>query len=151
MLYIVFYICFSVLLSSCATVVPPSGGERDSVPPKILNINPVNKSKNFNATEIIITFDEYIQLKNKSEINFFPEIKPNPIIKIKGRSIIIELSPDLKLNTTHIINFNNSIIDLNESNPLKNFQYVFSTGNIIDTCKLNGLVFTCIFRLSSHF
>ncbi len=141
MLYIVFYICLSVLLSSCASVVPPSGGEKDVLPPKILNIYPENQSVNFKTNEIIIHFDEYIQLENESEIHFFPEIKPQPKIKVKGKSIIVELSSDLKLNTTHIINFNNSIVDLNESNPLKNFKYVFSTGSVIDTCKLSGGVF----------
>ncbi len=144
MTHIAFYICLLFLLSSCATVVPPSGGEKDSSPPKLLSVIPENQTINFNGNSVTLFFDEFIQLKNKSEINFFPEIQPRPSIKIKGKSIIIEFLTELKLNTTHIINFNSTIIDLNESNPLQNFQYVFSTGNMIDTCKLNGLAFDLI-------
>ena len=141
MLYIVFYICFYFLLSSCATVVSPSGGEKDIFPPKILSSYPKNESVNFNENQIIINFDEYIQIKNRSEINFFPEINPRPTIKTKGRSIVINLSSGLRPNTTHIINFNKSIVDLNESNPLNDFEYVFSTGSFIDTCSLSGSIF----------
>ncbi len=133
--------CFYFLLSSCATVIPPSGGEKDTSPPKIIDLSPANESVNFKKKEIVFGFDEYIQIKNQSEINFFPEIKPRPKIKIKGKSIIVEFLANLKPNTTHIINFNKSIVDLNESNSLENFQYVFSTGDLIDTCRLSGAVF----------
>ena len=141
MLYIVFYICFSLLLSSCATVVAPSGGEIDKLPPALVFAKPNNQSVNFTEKEIFLVFDEYIQIKNKPDVSFFPEINPKPTIRIRGKSVIIEFPEELKPNTTHIINFNNSIVDINESNPLKNFQYVFSTGNIIDTCRLSGGVF----------
>lgn len=141
MLYIVFYICLNLLLSSCATVIAPSGGDKDVLPPEILYAHPKNKSINFEENEILISFNEYVQIKNSSQINFFPEIKPKPLIKVKGKTIVINLQDSLKLNTTYTLNFNNSIVDINESNPLRNFQYVFSTGSIIDTCKLNGFVF----------
>jgi len=149
MLYIVFYICFSFLFSSCATVIPPSGGEKDTSPPKVIELFPANQSVNFNKKEIIFNFDEYVQIKNQSEINFFPEIKPRPKIKTKGKSIIVEFLTNLKPNTTHIINFNGSIVDLNESNSLKSFQYVFSTGGFIDTCSLSGSVFDLKYNLKT--
>ena len=133
--------CFSFLLTSCATIVPPSGGEKDTTAPKIIYSQPANQSVKFTGKRIVFHFDEYIQIKNKLEISFFPEIKPAPKIIAKGKSIVIELLDDLKPNTTHIINFNNSIVDINESNPLENFQYVFSTGEIIDQCQLSGGVF----------
>tara|TARA_B100000945_G_scaffold315451_1_gene314658 strand:- start:924 stop:1973 length:1050 start_codon:yes stop_codon:yes gene_type:complete len=133
--------CFYLLLNSCATVVAPSGGEIDTLPPKLVFTTPNNQSVNFTQNEILLVFDEYIQIKNKSEVNFFPEINPRPTIIIRGKSIILELPGELKPNTTHIVNFNSSIVDINESNPLKNFKYVFSTGDIIDTCQLIGDVF----------
>tara|TARA_B100001758_G_C18382276_1_gene597940 strand:- start:484 stop:1545 length:1062 start_codon:yes stop_codon:yes gene_type:complete len=147
MLYIVFYICFSFLLSSCATVIPPSGGEKDTSPPRVIDLLPSNQSVNFTKKEIVFYFDEYVQIKNQSEINFFPEIKPKPKIKTKGKSIIVEFLADLTPNTTHIINFNGSISDLNESNSLENFQYVFSTGGFIDTCRLSGSIFDLKYNL----
>jgi hypothetical protein len=32
------------------------------------------------------------------------------------------------------------IQDINESNPIKNFTYVFTTGSVIDTGKLSGRI-----------
>jgi len=140
MLYIVFYI-FVCVFASCATIVSPSGGEKDVVPPLVLSVFPKNESINFKSSEIKITFDEYVKINDRSQINFFPEIKPNPSINIKGKSIFIKLDSELKKNTTYIINFNNSIVDLNESNQLKGYQYVFSTGNEIDSCGLSGFIY----------
>ncbi len=126
---------------SCATVISPSGGEKDFTPPVILSVFPKNASINFKSPEVRITFDEYVRINDRSQINFFPEIKPNPNISTKGKSIFIKLDSELKNNTTYIIDFNNSIVDLNESNPLKDYQYVFSTGNDIDSCALSGFVY----------
>lgn len=133
--------CLGFLFSSCATVISPSGGDKDVFPPEIVHIYPRNQSINFEENKIEIVFDEYVKIKNKSQINFFPKLETNPIIKVKGKTIVINIQGSLKLNTTYTLNFNNSIVDINESNPLRNFQYVFSTGSVIDTCKLNGFVF----------
>ena len=115
--------CFLILLHSCATIVPPSGGEKDTSPPNILNTTPLNRSINFKEDKIQINFNEYIQV-DKSNIIFFPPINPAPSIKVKGRSIILNLETDLIDNTTYIVNFNNSIKDLNESNELNNFKFI---------------------------
>lgn len=141
MLYIVFYICFSFFVSSCATIVSPNGGEKDVTPPLVLSVFPKNESINFKSSEVKITFDEYVKITDKSQISFFPEISPRPNIIIKGKSIFIKLDSKLKNNTTYIINFNNSIVDLNESNQLKDYRYVFSTGSEIDSCGLSGFIY----------
>lgn len=135
--------CLWILMffASCATVIPPSGGEKDVAPPKILQISPINKMTNFNTNEITVFFDEYIELKNESDIFCYPIIEPFPEIKTKGRSLVIKLHGELKLNTTYIINFNNSIVDINESNVLEGFKYFFSTGPVIDTCQVVGSTF----------
>ena len=149
MLYIVFYI-FVCVFASCATIVSPSGGEKDVAPPLVLSVFPKNESINFKSSEIKITFDEYVKINDRSQINFFPEIKPNPSINIKGKSIFIKFDSKLKNNTTYIVNFNNSVVDLNESNQLKNYRYVFSTGGKIDTCSLFRSIYSLI-NNSTHY
>ena len=139
-MYIVFYICFFILLNSCATIVPPSGGEKDTSPPEILNTTPLNGSVNFKEDKIQINFNEYIQI-DKSNIIFFPPINPAPSVKIKGKSVILNFETELIDNTTYIVNFNKSIKDLNESNELNNFKFVFSTGGVLDSCVIKGSVF----------
>ena len=131
--------CFLILLNSCATIVPPSGGEKDTSPPEILSTTPLNKSINFKEDKIQINFNEYIQV-DKSNITFFPPINPMPSIKIKGKSVILNFETDLIDNTTYIVHFNKSIKDLNESNELNNFQFIFSTGSVLDSCVVKGSV-----------
>jgi len=116
----------------------PSGGEVDLDPPKVTHIIPNHETIDFNSDQIAIFFNEYIQIKNQNDIVSFPEIVPFPKIKTKGKSIIIEFEESLKDSTTYIISFNNSIVDINESNILENFNYVFSTGPNIDTCTISG-------------
>ena len=128
-----------VLLNSCATIVPPSGGEKDTSPPEILSTSPLNRSINFIEDKIQINFNEYIQV-DKTNIIFFPPINPAPSVKIKGRSVILNFETDLTDNTTYIVNFNNSIKDLNESNELNNFKFIFSTGGVLDSCVVKGSV-----------
>ena len=51
-------ICF--LLSSCANIVMPTGGEKDIIPPKLLKTLPENNTINFKETSILFEFDENI-------------------------------------------------------------------------------------------
>ena len=140
MINIVFYICFALFTSSCANIIMPSGGEIDKTAPKIISILPENNSLNFNSNKIVITFDEYVKINNASSINFFPNIEPPPIIKTEKTSVVVELTERLKNNTTYTINFNNSIVDLNEGNVFKNLKYIFATGEKIDSCKIIGKI-----------
>ncbi|MFT4756635.1 MAG: hypothetical protein ACI91R_001282 [Vicingaceae bacterium] len=128
-------------LSSCAQVVAPTGGEKDTTAPEVLEINPRNETLNFNSKEIEIEFDEYVVLKNlKNQLLVSPPLKYSLQGRTKGKKLIFEIKDTLKANTTYVLNFGNAIVDLNEGNPIPNFQYVFSTGSIIDSLTLSGTV-----------
>lgn len=139
------YIYLFVALIGCANILPPSGGERDITAPVFIKSSPENFSINFNSNNIVLYFDEYINLKNIDNIRITPSCLPKPVITRKNKSVIVNLNCDLKKNTTYTITFNNSIIDLNEGNEVKNLKYVFSTGNIIDSCYLTGNVSDFLF------
>lgn len=138
------------LLSSCAQQVVPTGGKKDEIPPKVISYNPNNKSVNFNQKKIQLKFDEYITIKDPSQIIISPILKPKPTIESDGKEISIEfLQAKPQENTTYTINFSNSITDVNEGNTLTNFSYVFSTGPYIDSNKVYGSIqntFTNIFE-----
>ncbi|MFT6165389.1 MAG: hypothetical protein ACJAV5_000362 [Vicingaceae bacterium] len=137
----IFTIYSIVLLSACAQVVAPTGGERDLTPPEILSLIPENQSLNFNAPTFILEFDEYVVLKKlKDQLLVSPPLMYSLESKIKGKKLIFTIKDTLKENTTYVFNFGNAIVDLNEGNPLSNFQYVFSTGPIIDSLSLSGKV-----------
>lgn len=70
----------------------------------------------------------------------YPHFKNIPLIDARLNSIRIRISDTLLENTTYSIQFGNAIKDVNEGNILKNFTYVFSTGDKIDTGKLKGKV-----------
>lgn len=131
--------CF--LLVRCAQIVVPSGGPKDMKPPIVEKYIPDSAATNFNAKNITIAFDEYIQLTDvQKEMTISPPMRVQPEAKVKGKLLLIELKDTLKKNTTYVINFGSSIRDFTESNAKTDFRYIFSTGSIIDTLKMTGTV-----------
>ena len=63
-----------------------------------------------------------------------------PEIKLKGKSVIIEFQEPLRDNTTYNIFFGESVTDLTENNPVSNFQYIFSTGDVLDSLIIEGQI-----------
>jgi hypothetical protein len=127
--------------TGCANMIPPSGGVRDTIPPKLITASPKDSSKNITTNKIVLTFDEFIEVKEIAEnIVVSPLPKNNPLIEYKLKNVTIKLKDSLEANTTYTINFGKSIRDVNEGNEAKNFTYTFSTGNIIDSNSLSGKI-----------
>ena len=123
----------------CANVVSPSGGPKDTIPPIVLQSVPENQTANFHDKEIHITFDEYVTLNNpNSNIFISPPLEKNPEYRLSGKSLIIKFKEALKPDVTYSINFGEAIKDLHEGNVFKNYSFVFSTGENIDTLTLEG-------------
>jgi len=135
------YICLVLLSTQCAQITPLTGGKKDTTPPKVVKFNPANTSLNFNSKIIEIEFDEYIALKDVAgQFIITPQTKVNPDIQASGKKLKIIFSDSLLPNTTYKLAFGNAITDINESNVLQNFEYIFSTGTAIDSLKLSGQV-----------
>ncbi|HWD90302.1 MAG TPA: Ig-like domain-containing protein [Mucilaginibacter sp.] len=126
---------------SCASIQKPQGGPRDRTPPKLLKATPPNMTRNFNAKQIRLDFDEFFTLKNQAaEISVSPAQEKTPNIYYRKKTIIVDFKDTLQKNTTYVINFGKSIADVNEGNILNNFTYVFSTGPHIDSLSVSGTV-----------
>lgn len=129
------------LLDRCANPISPQGGPKDIIPPKVTGCIPPNYSTNFKGDEIKITFDEFFAIKDPTnQITISPPEINKPDYRIRGKSILIKLNDTLRSNTTYSINFGDAIADITENNILKNFYYVFSTGNYVDSLSLKGKV-----------
>lgn len=129
------------IFSSCASVQSPTGGPRDTIPPKIVRETPKNLSRNFKEKQILIQFDEFVKLNNEfTEISITPALDVLPEFKAKKQNLEIKFTQPLEENTTYTINFGKAITDVNESNILTNYTYVFATGNQIDSLTLSGNV-----------
>lgn len=139
----IIWVSFSIILliQACASMQQPQGGPKDLEPPKILSETPANYSKNFAAKKIIFEMDEYFKLSNEySEISISPTQELPPAFRIKQKKLEIELKDTLEQNTTYTINFGKAVSDVNESNLLKNYSYVFATGDKIDSLQISGKV-----------
>ncbi len=130
-----------LMVSSCADERPPSGGKRDSIPPKLKLAEPANKTLNFKSEKIKLHFSEFIQQTlEPKEIVISPPMNKKPKMVVDGKTVTITFKSKLKDSTTYTINFGDAIKDINEGNILKNFTYVFSTGPILDTASISGTV-----------
>ena len=127
---------YLLLLSSCANIVTPTGGEKDTDSPEILNKSILEKE---GVTSINFTFNEYIQL-NKWEEYFYisPPTEKRIQKKIKGKILTLTIEDTLAKNTTYNIALNNCIKDNNEGNIVDTLNFIFSTSDGIDSRTLSG-------------
>lgn len=131
-----------LLLYSCAKVGMPTGGPRDREPPVVVSTVPQALSTNYSGYKIEITLNEYVVLDNINEnLLISPPPKKNPKVWIKGKTVIAELEEDFKDSTTYTFNFQKAIKDLNEGNILEDYQFVFSTGPVVDSLSVTGNVY----------
>ena len=134
-------ILISIFLSSCGQQIAPSGGPKDSLPPKFIGSIPPSGTVNFKGNRLVLRFDEFITLDNPFEkLIYSPIPKKNPEATGRLKNVTIELKDSLQKNTTYFIDFGNSIKDINENNVLQKFSFVFSTGSYIDSGFLFGKI-----------
>lgn len=128
---------------SCAnTTEAPSGGDKDTIPPYIVDIKPLPGTVNVPQKDlrIVFTFNEYVTIKAAGNIFLSPPQEKKPVSKIKGKSLIVSFEEELSPNTTYTLNLANALADNNEGNMFPGFTYVFSTGERIDSMYITGLV-----------
>ena len=129
-----------IFLCSCANIVAPTGGPKDMNPPQLLEINPVNKIKNFDRRDVTFIFDELIQINDKKNVFFSPYLKDALKIDVNKNKLIISFEKKLMAKTTYYMSLNEVIKDVNEGNVIKDLDYLFSTGSTIDTLSISGFV-----------
>ena len=132
-------------VSHCAKRGAPTGGLKDSLPPVLIRATPPLNSTMFDQEKITLVFDEYIKLKDiTSQLITSPPLELNQY-KISPESTVskkveIKFLDSLNKNVTYTFNFGSAIEDFNENNPLTFFSYTFSTGAVIDSLYLEGIV-----------
>ncbi len=130
----------AVLLVACANKASgPQGGPKDETPPVVLKETPLNGTLNYKSKEIIVEFDEIIQLENiQDNVLISPPQQKQPEITSYNKKLSVIFLEDLQDSTTYTIQFGNAIVDNNEKNPLKDYTFSFATGNRIDTLEISG-------------
>lgn len=132
-------VAIAAILYSCASIGRPEGGAIDETPPRFLGSTPVPGALNNTKKKVSIEFDEFIKLEKPNEkIVISPPQVQQPEIKANGKRVVITLQDTLKPNTTYSIDFSDAIQDNNEGNPLPDFGFTFSTGDVIDSMVVSG-------------
>ena len=138
---VLYFILLLLLFSACANKVTPTGGSKDILPPALVNVFPENNLINFNASQIVFTFDEFVQLNDATnQILISPIPEKQPTIKAYKKTVTVTFESPLIQNTTYSINFGKSVADVHEGNINDTIHYVFSTGDYIDSLSMNGKV-----------
>jgi hypothetical protein len=132
--YLIFY-------TSCANMGMPQGGDKDSIPPYVVKTVPALRGTNFKGSDLRFTFDEYIvsdQISEKLVVS--PPMKKKPMVKMKGKTLIIEFPENLRKETTYSLDFKDAVADNNEKNVIPDFRFSFSTGSTYDSLRVAGYV-----------
>ena len=76
------------LLISCAQFVPPTGGKKDEIQPKLINSIPKSEQKNFKEKTISLEFDELVDDTSlRQELLIIPEAEGTYDIKSKSNTV----------------------------------------------------------------
>jgi hypothetical protein len=135
--------CFGIsqFNTGCANIIPPQGGPRDTLPPRLIKVIPADSSTRVTARTIQLFFDEYIEVQQgQDNLIVSPLPSTAPTIESKLRDLTIKLRDSLLPNTTYSIDFGSTVKDFTEGNIAKDLRYVFSTGSYLDSLELYGKV-----------
>jgi hypothetical protein len=128
-----------LIFGRCAQEVVPTGGKKDSIPPNLVESNPLNKTLNFKGRKIELFFDEYVVVDNINQKLIITPEADNPYsYKQNGMSVLLTFKNEFKDSTTFTLNFGDAIKDFAEKNPAKNLKLVFSTSNTLDSARVYG-------------
>lgn len=130
-----------LMLHSCANIGTPDGGLYDETPPRIIHTSPHQGARDITPKKVTLEFNEYIKLENAYErVVISPPQFEAPDIEAYGKKVTVTFNDTLKPNFTYTIDFGSSIVDNNESNPMGEYVFSFSTGGDIDTLQVSGKV-----------
>jgi hypothetical protein len=129
------------IFSQCAKIVAPTGGPKDTLAPILIRSVPEMNTLNFKGEKLTLYFNEYIVLKDiQKKLAISPPMTKKPELNQRGKNFEVKFKEPLKDSTTYSFYFADGIADNNEGNPLKNFVFAFSTGNIIDSLVVTGVI-----------
>lgn len=130
-----------ILTAACASIGNPDGGRFDETPPRVVGSSPADGAVNVSKKKVQILFDEYIKLEKASEkvVISPPQIEPANV-RADGKRVKVDFYDSLRANTTYTIDFSDAIEDNNEGNPMGQYTFSFSTGDVIDTMQVSGRV-----------
>lgn len=139
-----FFLFTNILIfSSCASQLPPGGGDIDKTPPEIISVFPKNATLNYSDNYFEMKFSEYVDKRSVQEAIFIsPPLTKSLKYDWSGRTLIAYFRDTLKANTTYTITIGAGVEDLNNRNKMAEpFSFAFSTGAKLDSGKISGRIY----------
>ncbi len=134
---VLFTVCFTACWTQCAVQEDLSGGAKDRQPPQVLpDESTPSLQTNFYPESLVFTFDEYIKLNNPTkQVTLIPKINTKPKFQLKGKrlKVVFDSETIFEENTTYIMQFGQAISDITENNVQNNLNFIFATGEHIDS------------------
>ena len=140
---VAFYSLFCLLFcAGCANITAPTGGRKDTIPPKLVSADPRDSMRNIQVSRLEMHFDEYITVGDVGkEVQLSPILSVPPTVTGRGKTVIVKIVDSLlEPNTTYRLSFGSAIRDLHEGNAFPRYTYTFSTGSYFDSLELHGNV-----------
>ena len=127
----------------CAKIEYPPGGPEDKTPPEIVSAQPqVNQLEVARDSQIRIEFSEKIAGEDIiQQVYIVPEPDQPPVIKVKGKELVIEFKDSLQADQTYLISLKTGLADLHNNKLASPYKLAFSTGAKIDQGKISGMVY----------
>ena len=119
----------------------PQGGPVDSLPPILIKSSPLPEQTGVTNGKVVLEFNEIVLLEGAAQkVVVSPPQSTQPIVKAISHKVYVDIPDSLQPNTTYTIDFSDAIVDNNEKNKLENFSFSFSTGDVIDSLVMRGLI-----------
>jgi hypothetical protein len=131
-------------LASCASIQPPPGGPEDKTPPEIIEISPAPRSINVpRDTRLRFIFSTPLERATfQSAFNITPYVNGRIEYDWSGYDEVTVILPELlRENTTYSVSLSRDLKNRRGNTLDQAYQLIFSTGPLIDTSELAGVVF----------
>lgn len=126
----------AIYLKSCANIVAPMGGPKDTTAPQLINQYPRQYSKTVKTKFIELEFSEEVKLNNlQQQLIITPSITSTYKSEVRKNKVKLDFDKPFNENTTYTFLFREAIKDITEGNSADNPTIVFSTGEELDSLK----------------
>ena len=133
---------YVLFVGSCAKQTSPTGGPKDTIPPRLVSASPAAGTVNFRGESLKLEFSELITLTNaREQIIITPTIGKEFETTAKKNTVTLQFNAPLDDSTTYTFNFRESVQDITEKNPARNLQVAISTGTYIDSLSISGKIY----------
>jgi len=123
----------------CKVLRAHSGGPPDTIPPRVVESYPADRTLNFKDNKISIYFSEWVERGSVMQnIAISPPIEYR--LKWNGKKLDIRFLEVLKPNTTYSFMLGTDYTDTKSNKPDSAFGITFSTGSVIDSGTISGRI-----------